>query len=171
MTTSDQKVLEGFYGSEERCLALIKEAMSWLKTPVVPHGAAKGHGVDCVSLVGEIYVATGALERYDKPHYAMDSGAHLEDSLLEQHIVATGRFEKIWERTEGMAKRYVDLQWLVRAGDCLCFSMGRVTHHVALALGRKNLIHAIAGPGVTYGELDDSTLARRVQTVYRPLDL
>lgn len=160
-----------FYSTDERKQALTAEAMTWLKTPVVPHGRSKGHGVDCVSLLGEIYRATGALEDYAKPQYEMASGAHLDSSVLEQYIASSRRFVRIWSRPELMKKMFVNLSESVWPGDCLCFQMGRVTHHVALSLGGKMLIHAIATAGVTYGALDDSTLARRVQAIYRPIPL
>lgn len=162
---------QSYYSTDERKQALSAEAVTWLKTPVVPHGRSKGHGVDCVSLLGEIYRATGALEDYAKPHYEMASGAHLVSSVLEQHIISSGRFAGVWQRPELKAKMFVNLSERVSPGDCLCFQMGRVTHHVALSLGGKVLIHAIATAGVTYGALDDSTLARRVQAIYRPLPL
>lgn len=158
-----------YYDTDALRQQLAAEAMTWLRTPVVPHGASKGGGVDCASLLGEIYVATGAMPTYPKLDYSMDAGAHSEVSLLEQELEASGCFERVWFRPESLAKRFVELTWLVRAGDCLCMSMGRSTHHAGLALGGKMIIHAIAGPGVCYGELDDSTIARRINSIWRPV--
>jgi cell wall-associated NlpC family hydrolase len=159
-----------FYLSSERKWALVREAQSWLKTPVVPHGAMKGAAVDCVSFLAEVYVATGLMPDYPRQEqYAMDAGSHMDRSKLEAMITATGCFDLVWQRREDQFKQFIDLRDEIFAGDCLCLCVGRVTHHVALAMGGTTIIHAIAGPGVAYGDILDSTIARRIDAIYRPV--
>lgn len=159
---------ETWFSTQERVNALVLEAQSWVPTPCVPHGNVKRKGVDCLSFVAEIYLATGFLAAYPRRSYAMDSGLHLRESALEREIEATGKFELVWRRPETFFKQHINIGWTVKIGDSLTFNVGKVAHHVALAIGCGKVIHVMRGPGVAYSELGDSALARRVQSVYRP---
>src|SRR5437868_6375549 len=116
-----------FYNTSERCQALRREAFGWIGTPFMARGRIKGVGVDCISLCALIYHATGLLDRFDPPSYSMDGGSHLQESLLEQQIQASGRGVKIWERADSEFRRVINLPSLTMPGDLLCAKLGRVT--------------------------------------------
>ena len=112
-------------------------------------------------------MALGLITVYRPPAYSMDGGSHLDESQLEREINYTERFSKVWTR-EGAGR--VDVPALTMAGDLVVSKLGRVTHHTGIVLSGEELIHAVDGPGVYKAYLRDPALARKVHTIYRPLE-
>ncbi|MCP5525018.1 MAG: C40 family peptidase [Verrucomicrobiales bacterium] len=131
-------------------------AMKWKGTPFVPHAAQPGAGVDCVHLCGEILQEAGLIGDYSFPTYRCDSGSHRDESVVLSWLNHSPAFV----RTDGSR---------VQAGDVLCFHIGRVAHHVGLALGPVRFIHALRGKGVIVSTLRDPTYAKRFVAAYRPV--
>lgn len=56
--------------------AVVAEAMSWLRTPYHPEARLKGVGVDCATLLAEVYERAGVLPRIEIEHYPPDWHLH-----------------------------------------------------------------------------------------------
>lgn len=136
--------------------AVVLEAHTWIGTPFVPHGRSKGHGVDCVSLLAEIYIATGFLSDWKQPTYFVGAGQHLQNSVLEDWLVKSGWFDALPSNARTIP------------GDLLTFALGRVDHHVGLKLDGTRFIHAHPQAGVIAADLRDPTFGKRLRTIWRP---
>ena len=56
--------------------AVIREAMSWIRTPFHHEGRVKGAGVDCLMLLAEVYERAGVVGHITVPHYPPDWFMH-----------------------------------------------------------------------------------------------
>jgi len=149
-----------FFQSPERQAALIDEAATWEDTPFHPHAGIKGAGVDCVLLAMRIYQAAGFLaHNATLPTYTMDGGNHRTESQILNWIRQSSRFAEI-EPTSVLG------DWL--PGDLLGFQVGKVVHHVGLALKHQQFIHAMQGQDVCIATIADPTWWRRLRHVWRP---
>lgn len=146
----------GYFEEVIRKIYLLEAAESWLNTPFVPHAKVKGAGVDCVHLCAEIYMACGALKKFDPPGYSIDGGSHCKQSKVLQWVIESGRFVSVG---------------IPQAGDLLCFRMGGVEHHVGIVLNEDTFIHAEQNIGVHYSNMKDSTWAGRLRWIYRPVEV
>lgn len=133
-------------------------AASWEGTPFIPGAALKGEGVDCVHLAGEILREAGYTVPGAWPAYRCDAGDHAEASILTGWLDASASFRRLTLTVEP-----------IQPADLLCFRLGRVPHHVGVALGAHRFIHAMRGYGVRISDLRDPTFARRFTAAYRPL--
>lgn len=133
-------------------------AESWVGTPFIPHASVRGVGVDCVHLVGDILREAGLVSDYKFHAYRCDAGMHQEESGVIEWLMLRQDFV----RTDGSR---------IQAGDVLTFRVGRVAHHVGLAVGPARFIHATRASGTIISSLRDSTYAKRLDAVFRPYEL
>jgi cell wall-associated NlpC family hydrolase len=142
-----------FFADPTRRAHFEHELRSWIGTPFHGHACIRGAGVDCIHLLGEVYVATGFLESYSFPKYALDGGAHAPASLVIEWLHKSGCFVQV-EAPE--------------PGDLLCFAFKRLAWHVGGCIGghQNSFIHAIAGAGVCEDHLPWS---KRLTRIYRPM--
>lgn len=141
-------------------------ARSWLGTPFFPHQAIKGVGCDCVQLARAIYVEAGhAPETVVFPKYSLDGGYHLGRSTVISFLEECGLFSCSWDHE---IDRHAPPP-TIQPGDLLTFKIGRVPHHVGIAVGGGKFIHAIRDYGVIECDLRDSTWASRLRSVWRPV--
>lgn len=102
---------------------VVEEARKWLGTPYHAQAAVLGHGVDCVNLVNEILVGSGALPRMELPVYR----ARPDGTLMT----------RIAEYLDRIPREQAD------AGDVLVFSHPRMgPSHLALLTSKTTIIHA-----------------------------
>jgi cell wall-associated NlpC family hydrolase len=146
-----------FYDTPWKQARLVEVARRWLGTPFIPHACIPKAGVDCAQLVAAIYWETNAIDAPWFPDYTMDGGDHRNSSQVLEWFEANRRFERLEPDTA------------VKSGDAVCFSMGRVPHHVGLILVPPLFIHAMRNYGVIESRLDDPTFAKRLVAVYRPV--
>lgn len=105
---------------------IVAEARTWLDTPWKHQANVKGVGVDCINLVHEAMVGTGAHPRVVIPAYRTRPDGTLQ-KYLEQYMRRIQKSE-------------------VQAADVLLFTGGfRHPSHVALATGPNSIIHAFIG--------------------------
>ena len=140
--------------SNQRPTTLEEIAARWLGTPFVPYGHQPGAGVDCAHLVAEILVEAGWIAGYRFPRYRCDEGHHAGESRVIRWLAQSGQFAQVPAGT-------------VQPGDVLTFRIGRVAHHVGLALAQERFIHAMRGRGVLVSTLRDPTYAKRLESVWR----
>lgn len=149
--------MKPFFADNARQELLRQVATSWKGTPFVPHASVKGAGVDCVHLAAQIYVESGHLDTYQFASYTMDGGHHNALSQVTAWLDASPRFIK------GV--------YPVLAGDLICFRIGKVIHHVGIAVSERNFVHVTRGGVVSLARIDDTTWLKRLAGVYRPVEL
>lgn len=141
-----------------RRLELIDAARSWLGTPFRKGAAIKGAGADCVHLAHEVYAASGFQLPPIATEYSLDAARHLKLSKLIQWIEASARFSSLSSPLSSVP------------GDLLLFTIGRIEHHVGIQITASTFINAIKRHGVCELNLHDSTWAKRLSAVYRPME-
>jgi cell wall-associated NlpC family hydrolase len=146
------------WASEETCQRLATIARGWLGTPFHHRAAVRGVGVDCVTLMGEVFREAGVVEAYSFPPYSLDYSLHQSRSILREWLDADLHFELLSADT------------VRRQGDIACFKIGKTEHHAGLLLDECVFIHALRPQGVLEARLDDSTYAHRLSCLYRPLE-
>lgn len=144
-----------FFAEESRRRALEWEANSWVGTPFHQHATLKGVGVDCVHLAAAIYIATGFLDRFEPGHYNMDGGENGDEDRVIDWVEKSGRFAR---QPAGPL-----------IGDLLCFRNGRWPYHVGVMISERQFVHACAHHQVMVSNIDDTTYAKRLLAIYRPM--
>ncbi len=146
-----------YFASADLLARLRVEASSWLGTPFRAHAAVRGAGVDCVFLCAELMRNLGVIGAYQFPPYALDHAKHRTGSLLLSWLEASPAFERLPADESALA------------GDLPLFRIGRCVHHAGVLLDGRRFIHALEGPGVVLGQLDDATWSKRLFGFFRPL--
>lgn len=139
---------------EDMSLKLQRIAESWLGTPFRANASQKGVGVSCQKLVAEIYREAGVIE-VSVPEVPMDYYRYARDGLIEPFMAGLDRFIRIDGTTP-------------RTGDLLAFRVGRIVHHLGVALDGNRFVHCIRGPGVIISDLADPTWGHRLAIIWRP---
>lgn len=118
---------------------LIDVARSWLNTPYHHAGRIKGVGVDCGTLLSEVSMETGLVER-----------VVIEDYVHDWH------HNRSEEKYLGYVQRYayeIDVAD-IEIGDILVWKFGRCFSHGAIYIGEGRIIHALLNVGCTMDELN-----------------
>lgn len=123
---------------------VLAEAASWLATPYHHQGRIKGAGVDCATLLIEVYRAAGLVPRIDPRPYPPDW--HLHRSA---------------ERYLGWVQRYAREIPAPGPGDVALFRFGRCFSHGAIVAEWPRLIHAYIGQGCIWADGTRAPLAGR----------
>lgn len=73
-------------------VAVLAEAETWISTPYHHAARVKGAGVDCLTLLAEVYAAAGVIEPVGKiPFYRLDFMRHQDDETYLDGLLARGR--------------------------------------------------------------------------------
>ena len=151
-------MMDAFFASAERQAQLRAEATSWLNTPFCARAAVKGAGVDCVRLTAELMVACGLIRGYEFPRYSLDWARHRDRSIVLEWLAACPQVALVPDGEPA------------QIGDVVGFKVGRCVHHVGVVLDPPLFINAIEGARVSISQLNDSTWAKRLACLYRPLN-
>jgi NlpC/P60 family putative phage cell wall peptidase len=111
--------------------AVIAEAHTWLNTPYHHMGRIKGVGVDCATLLCEVYAAVGVTPHVDPGHYPNDWHLHRSD-----------------ERYLGWLRKYGREVAEPQPGDVIVWRFGRCFSHGAILCDNGQIIHSYLGEGV-----------------------
>ena len=114
-----------------RRMTVIRAAESWLGTPYHAMGRVKGAGVDCLTLLAEIYAEAGLIETPEIPYYPPDWHLHRSN---ERYL-------------EGLL-RYAAERGAPAAGDIALWRFGSCYSHGYIVVECPNVIHALMGRGV-----------------------
>lgn len=110
---------------------LVAEARAWLRTPYHHMGRVKGAGVDCATLLAEVYARAGVLPQVEVPFYPPDWHLHRDSEryldFVLRHAIETSREP--------------------RPGDLALWRFGRCFSHGAIVIDWPLVIHAYAGRG------------------------
>ena len=156
-----------YFQSTTRRMALIGECASWLGTPFHPHGRTKGAGVDCVGLAAQIYIALGLIHEFKPPTYTVGGADLMSKSAIEEFLTCLPELRPVF----GTETRLQTIGCEIIPGDLLVFQMGRVTHHVGLAMSETEFLHCHQHTPVRINDLRDPTWLGRLRRVYRPTEV
>ena len=116
--------------------AVVKEALSWLRTPHLHEARVKGAGVDCGTLLLEVFERVGLIPHTEISHLPHDWHMHQSEEIYLGHV-------ETWAHpveTPG-------------PGDIALYRIGRCISHGAIVVQWPQIIHAHVGKGVI---LDDA---------------
>jgi cell wall-associated NlpC family hydrolase len=108
-------------------LAVVAEAESWIRTPYRHAGRVKGAGVDCLTLLAEVYERAGVVPHIDVPYYPADWNLHRD---IERYLEGVARHAREFDDHDPLPGDFV----LVKFGRCFAHSAivvdwpGRVIH-------------------------------------------
>mgnify|MGYP003587025146 CR=1 FL=1 len=130
--------------------AVVKEALSWLKTPYHHMGRVKGVGVDCGMLIAEVFEGAGLIPKLDIGYYPLDWHLHRSE-----------------ERYMGWVRRYAaEVSRPPLPGDVILYQWGRCMSHGAIVVEWPLLVHAYIRQGVVLTSGDKDPLSGRQQAVF-----
>ena len=125
--------MDWFFARAEAQQQLVNEAQSWMGTPFQAWHNAKGVGVDCVQLAGQLMVACGVITGYDFGCYSLDFAAHTGREMITEWLGANSRFVFVPPAAAPMP------------GDVVVFTVGRAIGHVGVMLTATDFVHSIQG--------------------------
>jgi cell wall-associated NlpC family hydrolase len=117
---------------DARRAAVLAEARSWIGTPYHHKGRVKGAGVDCATILLEVYARAGVIPEIDVGHYPMDWHMHRDE---ERYLNFVGRFA-------------VEITHPPLPGDVVVWRFGRVFSHGAIVMAWPRVLHAYLGQRV-----------------------
>jgi cell wall-associated NlpC family hydrolase len=134
-------------------IAVVAEAESWIGTPYRTAQRVKGPGggVDCLTLVAEIYERAGIIAHYEVPYYPADWHLHRG---VERYL------DGVLEHTREVAAP--------EPGDIVLFRFGRCFAHGGIVTTWPRLIHAWNGAGVVPADADQPLLGQRPRRFFNP---
>lgn len=116
---------------------VVRLAGEWLGTPYHHQGRVKGAGVDCATLLCEVYEAAGVIPHVDPTPYPQDWHMHRDA-----------------ERYLGWVEQYGREVVEPDVGDVIIWRFGRCFSHGAIYIGDGMIIHSYIGQGVRYERVD-----------------
>lgn len=140
--------------AQER-LAVIREAHSWLRTPYAHLQRVKGAGVDCATILAEVYgAAVPWCPEIPVEYYPQDW--HLHKGCGERYLA--------------VVESYCEQTPFPEPGDIVVFRFGHAFSHGAIIVEWPTVIHAyIQASGVTLEDVEaNKELAGRVRRFYSP---
>jgi len=108
-------------------------AESWLRTPYHHLGRVKGVGVDCGTLLVEVFVEAGLITDFEVPYYPQDFNLNRGEEFYLQTI-------------ERFARQISDEP---KPGDVAVWKFGRCFSHAAIVKEWPMVIHAYRGRTVS----------------------
>ena len=121
--------------------AVVAEARAWLRTPYHHMGRVKGAGVDCATLLAEVYARAGIVPPVAIPFYPPDWHLHRDAERYLGFVLEHAR----------------EIAAAPLPADIALWRFGRCFSHGAIVIGWPIVIHAYAGKGCI---LEDASRAR-----------
>jgi cell wall-associated NlpC family hydrolase len=121
--------------------AVVEEAREWLRTPYHHMGRVKGAGVDCATLLAEVFARAGAVPRFGIPFYPPDWHLHRDAERYLGFVLEHAR----------------EIESDPLPADMALWRFGRCFSHGAIVVDWPLVIHAYAGKGCL---LEDVSRAR-----------
>jgi len=117
---------------------VVAVARSWLGTPYHTGGRVKGAGVDCLTLLAEVYREAGFTEHIAIPYYSYDWHLHRGE---ERYL-------------EGLLRHAREIDGPPEPGDIVLWRFGRCFSHGAIVVQWPTIIHAYVGRATTLENAD-----------------
>lgn len=130
---------------------IVNEAMSWLKTPYHHMGRIKGVGVDCGTILIEVYSAVDLIKNFDTGYYPIDWALHRNE-----------------ERYLNFVNQYCHRVDAFKKGDIVLYNFGRCISHSGILIDDEgNMVHALNRVGVTICHYLEGDLKNKIYGFYR----
>lgn len=122
--------------------AVIAEARSWIGTPYAHAGRIKGAGVDCATLLAEVFAAVGLIPALEIDSYPPDWHLHRGEERYRDRVLAHAH-----EISHAEAQ----------PGDVALFQWGRTFAHGAILMppGWPRIVHAWMAAGFVIEDRGD----------------
>ena len=143
--------------ADPRLLAVIEEALGWLRTPYHHMARVKGAGADCLTLLAEVYEKAGVISHVDVPFYPPDWNLHRDAERCLEGVIRYALEVPVWDDADPP-----------QPGDIAVFKFGRCFAHGAIVLQWPRLIHAWHNAGVVYVDATQGQLAGRPMRIFDP---
>lgn len=121
---------------------VIQAAHEWVGTPYHHAGRVKGAGVDCLTLLAEVYHEAGLIDKIKIPYYPMDWHLHRDAERYMDGLLSY--------------TRELDLVAKPQPGDVALWKFGRCFSHGAIVVEWPIIIHAYVGRSVTRENVEQS---------------
>jgi NlpC/P60 family putative phage cell wall peptidase len=131
-------------------LSVLELAQAWLGTPYHHQARIQGVGVDCATLLCEVYHAAGVSPFVDPTPYPQNWHVHRAD---ERYMAWVDQFAHVTAAEPQL-------------GDLLLFKFGRAYSHGGIYAGDNQVIHSLHGHTVLRSSLDDAPLQGRSRITY-----
>ena len=143
--------------TEPRRFAVVEEVLGWLRTPYHHMARIKGVGVDCLTLLAEVYERAGVIPHVEVPFYPPDWNLHRDAERYLDGIMRYAREVSIRDDNNPP-----------QPADIAVFKFGRCFAHGAIVLQWPRLIHAWHNAGVVYADATQGQLAKRPMRIFDP---
>lgn len=127
---------------------VVAEARGWLRTPYHHMGRIRGAGVDCATLLAEVYARAGVLPGVDVPFYPPDWHLHRDSERYLDFVLAHA--VEISLASHDGSRPNSPLACAARVpnpADLALWRFGRCFSHGAIVIDWPLVIHAYAGRG------------------------
>jgi cell wall-associated NlpC family hydrolase len=136
--------------------AIIKEALTWVKTPYHISAQIKGVGVDCLTFLRGVYGALGynVPEKipYTKPGFFLN---------MREEIYLLG-----YDGVPGMFNWAREIPGPPKKGDIVLYRFGRIFAHAGIVIDWPWIIHAFDPHGVITTDGTQGKLAAKVMKFF-----
>lgn len=153
-----------FYGTIDKQSEFVKESVEFLGTPFHHHGRVKHGGVDCVGLLAELFIATGAAVRVQLPPYRINEWNILTESKVKEFL--RGNMEETLAPGLKMIEIEPELSTLL-PGDIITVRVKSIVHHVGAMIWPPDFVQVIMGRGVMISNLAHAAYKNRLSSVHR----
>lgn len=131
-------------------LEAVTEALTWLGTPYHHQGRVKGVGVDCGTLICEVYEKVGLMPHLDPRPYPQDWHLHQLGERYLEHV------KRVCFEVENP-----------QPGDIVLYKIGLCVSHAGIVVDWPMIIHSYLKSGVILQDGTKGSLARRISGFYR----
>lgn len=141
--------------------AVVAEARQWLRTPYHHMGRVKGAGVDCATLLAEVYARAGVVPPVAIPFYPPDWHLHRDAErylkFVLEHAIELPAISSRLSSTKAPLKADSAEPIAPFPADIALWRFGRCFSHGAIVIDWPLVIHAYAGKGCV---LEDASRAQ-----------
>jgi cell wall-associated NlpC family hydrolase len=137
-------------------MAVVDEAMSWLRTPYHHHAGLKGVGVDCIWLLIRCYQHVGIVAKdFDPGEYSPEWFLHRSEELYMNGVAA-------------YARRLLDGEEQ-QPGDIALFKIGKCVSHGGILVTHNKMVHANRKSGeVELAFVEQCELSKKFHSYWTP---
>jgi len=125
---------------------IVSVARTWLGTPYHTGGRVRGAGVDCLTLLAEVFAEADVVPRIDVPYYPHDWHLHRGG---ERYL-------------EGLLRHARAIDGPPLTGDIALWKFGRCFSHGAIVVEWPVIIHAYVGRATTLEDAEAALWLARV---------
>ena len=129
---------------------MIEIAKSWLRTPYHDGARIKGAGVDCATLIAEVFAEAGVIPHVEIEPYSAQWHMHRDEEKYLGYVTAYAR----------------EIEGPPNPADVVMFRFGRLFSHGAIVIAWPTIIHSRIGHGCEYADAEKNAWLARVGEGY-----